>query len=389
MDSSFPGELVLVNLREYGTEIMDREDCRKPLTEFAVRCCTDGIANSADFIARRSHERTLLTPDLLADMFLNYDDAHFSFLYQIYQRDPTKIQKANWNVLIEMALRSKAPELMTLLCAPDADYENEQALVYLTAFDHVEGKKYIYQRMKLYSLILQDAGPEELGEICERFGETDPTLWSDALVKISRAECAPEVLERFLQTVQERHALPFLMVLKVTRAAGRHTFRTLLPLVQATFRDEQELLHQAENRIRDLEAQLKANHDKIQKLSAESFVIQQSKCVGCKEIIDSESSHFVCGHSYHKGCLGDATFCPVCKERVFQPILREKISRLKQPRDEKSVRDALTKAGDGFTFLLTQVSGSLFASGVDQAEAGRNESVLREAEELLQSMTNH
>jgi hypothetical protein len=71
---------------------------------------------------------------------------------------------------------------------------------------------------------------------------------------------------------------------------------------------------------------------------------------------------------------------------VFLPILKEKVARMSKPRDEASVRESLARSGDGFTFLLEQVRGSLFASGVDLMSSKQDETVLSEATQLLQAM---
>jgi tetratricopeptide (TPR) repeat protein len=389
LQTKLPGELILANLREYGTEIMDNsEEWKRDVTRFAVRCCTEGIANSKRYSTE--HKKgpvTRLTPEDLAMMFMNESGEHFVFLREILEFDRAAFSETNWNTLIEMALRAQSDELMALLNTQKAKYSNEQALVYLTAFNHVAGKKFIYERMKLYTLILQEASAEDCEEICVRFGAEDPSLWSDALVKLARADCRPGVLESFLEKVLAHRALPFLVVLNVMKSAKKHTLKTLLPLVQATFRQEQELLHAAEDRIKRSEERVRENQEVARRLSTSNFVIQQKKCQHCHQSIDSESNHFMCGHSFHVHCLGDSkSYCPACKDDVFLPILKEKVARMSKPRDEASVKDSLARAGDGFSFLLDQVRGSLFASGVDLTRATQDTTVLSEATQLLQAM---
>jgi hypothetical protein len=376
-------------LREYGTEIMDNsEDWKREVTLFAVRCCTEGIRNSPRIANDpKKSPITVLTPEDLAMMFMNDSGEHFVFLREILQFNREAFTETNWNALIEMALRAQSPELMTLLQAPDAKYSNEQALVYLTAFNHIPGKRFIYERMKLYTLILQEASPHDCEEICMRFGSEEPSLWSDALVKLARADCDPGILESFLDKVQKSRALPFLVVLNVMTSAKKHTLKTLLPLVQDTFKREQDLLHAAEERIKKSEERVRENQEVARRLSTSNFVIQQKKCQNCHQTIDSESNHFMCGHSFHVHCLGDSkSFCPTCKDDVFLPILKEKVARMSKPKDEASVKDSLARSDDGFSFLLDQVRGSLFASGIDIMSARQDETILSEATQLLQAM---
>ena len=377
--ATLPGNLVRDNLIEYGSEIMDNfPEGRDKLIEFAVRCCTEGIPGA------KGNEKIVIDTHQLAMIFMNNDDLHFDFLYRVYTSDKRtqKMTPSNWNVLIEMALRSKSDKLMELLKAEDAEYTNEQVLVYLTAFDHTEGKMLIYEKMGLYAPILQEADPEKCLEICQKHGKDDRTLWSDALVKLSRADCDPAVLSRFLEEVQKEDALPFLTILKVMRGAGKHKFSTLLPIVQATFKKEQDLLHEAEHRIEECNRRVTENKAVIHALSTQNYVINQKTCEMCKKPIDSESNHFMCGHSYHKGCLGDAQqFCRLCKDK-FVRTLAEKQKRI----ENATKQDSIEASGDGFQFLLDQIGQSLFSSGVDLMSTKQNDEEKNETRRLLDQM---
>ena len=372
---TLPGNLVRDNLIEYGSEIMDNyPDGREKLIEFAVRCCTKGIPD------RTGKDRIVIDTHQLAMIFMNNDELHFDFLYRVFKSpDRQKMSASNWNVLIEMALRSKSDKLMELLTDPQAEYTNEQVLVYLTTFGNTEGKMLIYEKMHLYTLILQEAAPEKCLEICQKHGKGDRTLWSDALVKLSRADCDPSVLSQFLEEAQKEDAIPFLTILKVMRGAGKHKFSTLLPIVQATFKKEQDLLHAAERSIEESNRHVTENKAVIHALSTQNYVINQKTCEMCKKPIDSESNHFMCGHSYHKGCLGDAQeFCRLCKDK-FVRILDEKTKRMSNASQTEA-------PGDGFQFLLDQIGQSLFSSGVDLMSTKQNEEERSEVSRLLEKM---
>ncbi|OHS97726.1 hypothetical protein TRFO_36015 [Tritrichomonas foetus] len=379
---TLPGQLVRSLLTDYGSEIMDNyPEGSSELTQFCVKCCTVGIPNM------KRGDVTKIEPDTLAMIFMNNDSKHFDFLYQIFQTNPDDLSELIWNVLIEMALRAQSPKVMELLKYPNAKYSNEQALVYLTAFNHTEGKKMIYEKMGLYTLILQEAEPEDCLEICAKYGHEDRTLWSDALVKLSQSKCDPKILASFLEEVQKQDALPFLTILKVLKNAGNHTFKTILPIVQATFKREQDLLHAAEQKIKECNERAAANKEVVQTLSTKNFVINQSKCARCKTEIDTESNHFMCGHSFHMTCLGDSeTFCPLCRNR-YEEIIEKKINRMTAARDQSSIKQKLDEAGDGFQFLLQQVGASLFASGVDLMSSTQDDEKINEAKELLRKMS--
>lgn len=380
-----PGELVKKNITEYGCEIMDNYPSgRNDLTKFAVKCCTVGIKTQRRI---KGKEIVKLDPNELAMIFVNNDEAYFNFLDQILQSSQEQLSEEFWNVLIEMALRAKSPKTMQLLQHPNRNYSNEQALVYFTAFNHQEGKMLIYENMELYTLILQEAPPEQCLEICVKFGDKDSSLWSDALVKLSRADCDSSILAAFLEKVQEKEALPFLTILKVLRGAKKHTFATVLPIVQATFKREQQLLHEAEHQLEECNEQSKQNKEVIKKLSTQNFVINQSKCSSCQNDIESESRHFMCGHSFHLMCLGDSDdFCPICRDG-YEKIVEEKIKKMESARSKRNVQQMVSEAGDGFSFLLDQVSSSLFASGIDLMSVKQDNAKITEAKNLLHRMS--
>lgn len=378
------GHLVIQLLSDYGSEIMDNyPEGSNELTQFCVKCCTDGILDPK----KRGTGITKIQPDDLAMIFMNNDMKHFDFLYQIFQKGPENLNERIWNVLIEMALRANSPKVMELLKYQDAKYSNEQALVFLTAFDHTEGKKFIYEKMGLYTLILQEAEPEDCLEICTKFGHEDRTLWSDALVKLSHSKCDSEVLSNFLQKIHEEDALPFLTILKVLKNAKNHSFKTILPIVQATFKKEQDLLRSAQSKIKECNERATANREVVQNLSTKNFMINQKKCNRCDTEIESEANHFLCGHSFHLRCLDDSSsVCPLCKNK-YEEILEKKITKMKAARDQTSVLQKLDEAGDGFQFLLQQVGDSLFASGVDLMSSTQDDEKINEVTELLRKIS--
>ncbi|KAH0794288.1 vacuolar protein sorting-associated protein 11 [Histomonas meleagridis] len=383
---TLPGELVLSTLTEYGSEIMDNyEEGREELTKFAVKCCTVGIENHK----KRKSTHTIIDPNNLSMIFVNNNEMYFDFLYQIFQSNPDNLSDMIWNILIEMSLRSNSSKTMELLQYPNAKYSSEQVLVYLTGFNHSEGKIYIYEKLGLYALILQESPPEKCLEICLKFGDKDKTLWSDALVKLSVSNLSDEkILSQFLDEVQKHDALPFLTILKVLKGTKK-SFSTILPVVQSVFKKEQQLLHQAQNKIDDYNKKAEENKTVIQNLSTQNFAINQTKCAKCGQDIDFESNHFMCGHSFHITCLGDSdTFCPICRNK-FEKIVVEKVNKMEAARKQENVQSKLSQEIDGFEFLLKQVENSLFASGINLMALNQDDEELNEAKELLQRMSTN
>jgi hypothetical protein len=238
--------------------------------------------------------------------------------------------------------------------------------------------------MELYTLILQEAGPGEALAICKQFGRQDPTLWSDALVKLANADGVDPILGEFLVEVERENALPFLTLLKVLRAAKKHTFKTVLPLVQATFQREQRRLNEAEARRKSAEEVVAKNQAMVHTLATQNFVVTQAKCEACGRPIEGESRHFLCKHSYHRHCILETEkFCPTCRTD-YEQILESKVARMSRAAD---TIEAGLHGGEDYEFLLSEVRQSLFAAGLDFGSSKRNDELL-EAKELLARIQN-
>ena len=386
-----PGQHVTVPLIEYGCEIMDNyPEGRTRLTNFAVKCCTEGIQNRDLKPKEREKrgEKTIIEPIKLSPMFANNDQQHFNFLYQLFKNDPNALKQETWNELIEMALRAKSDEVMALLQHPDAKYSNEQVLVYLTSFGHLEGQALIYEKMKLYSLILQSSPPEKCLEICRKFGEEDQNLWGDALIRISDPQFAKDekinqVLEEFLDEVRIKKVLPFMTVLKVLKQSGQHTFATVSKLVEETFKSEQSALKEAEKRLQEAKDQTNENKKVINKLTTQNFVLRPTICTSCQREIEKDSNHFLCGHSYHLTCLGESVeFCPLCRER-YEKIAKQKLKKMENARDNDHFIQQMEESPDGFDFLLKEIGNSLFSSDINLTEVGDDSKPLNGPKEFL------
>lgn len=242
--------------------------------------------------------------------------------------------------------------------------------------------------MGLYTLILQESSPEDCLDICLKYGDKDNTLWCDALVKLSNSDCDDQFLTKFLDELLKHDALPFLTILKIIKNTKK-SFSTILPIVQSVFLREQDLLHQAESKLNKCNQEAEKNKSIVQHLSTQNFAINQSKCAICNTDIDSESNHFMCGHSFHLNCLGDSSdFCPICKDG-YEKIIEDKIQKLKSSRDTTNIEPQINSIDDSFQFLLNQVELSLFSTGIDLTTSNQQTDDLTEAEELLQRMSPH
>ena len=374
-----PSEQLLPKLIQYGTEMMENyEEGKEALTQFVVECCTTGIKNQF------REGVTIIDPSKVSPLFLNNDKNHFDFLYKVFQADTSGLKPQTWDVLIEMALRSSPEKVMELLTYPDAKYSKEQALIYMNAFNCNEGRDYLYEKMKLYHLILQEAKPEQALEIAKKFGDEKPSLWEDGLIKVASAEnCDPAIVSQYITEVIDRDVLPFQTVLNVLQKNGKHKYKTILPIVQKVFKKEQDLLKAASEKLSENQKKEEQCQKTIERISTKNFQIKRTKCDICGLDIENESRHFFCGHSFHENCLGDSTeFCPKCRAE-YEEIAADKIQRMENARKNEYSLEENNK--NGFDFLLWEISNSLF-DAVDLEKDDEDEDALKEPREFLRKL---
>lgn len=365
---ALPGREVQTNLLKYGYELITKEPkCVGDLIDFCVKCCTVGISNPG------TDYKTKIESEKFAAIFVDNNYAHNQFLYRVYRVIPDHMSVDELNSLIEMSIRTggdKLIELLEELKGKHVKYDNEQVLVYLNAFDRQnsepnrnlkEAKKLLYIEMQLYPLIIKEADPEQLLGICCQFGEKKPSLWSDSLLKLCESNCEEKIIIEFLSQVDQLNTIPFLTVLKIFQSTKKHKLRVILPYIQSTFMKEQNLLHKANSQIEKHKQQIQENHDKIEKLTKQNYVIDRPICTRCNQNIEEQGHHFLCGHSFHLRCLGDSTnFCPNCKNS-YEEIVQQKINRLQTSQNSQDAQSQISAAGGGFSYLLSQINSGVFS----------------------------
>ncbi|EAY12183.1 hypothetical protein TVAG_003890 [Trichomonas vaginalis G3] len=375
-----PGEQIQRKLVQYGAEIIDNSDekLKEQLINFCIQACTEGIKNE------RREGSTIIKPEDLAFVFLNDDKSHFTFLYRLLNNNPEILTENSWNVLVEMCLRSDPSKIKEILTHKSAKYNNEEALVFMNSFGIEDGRDILYEKMKLYSMILQQSKPNDVLSICLKFGDEDKTLWYDGLVKLSTSSNIDEkIITDFVKEVSQRDVIPFMTILRTLQKSGSHKYKVVLPIIQNTFLKEQNFLLNASKKMKESEQKEEENNKIIERITTKNFQVKRTRCEICGQDIDSESRHFFCGHSFHENCLGDSTeFCIKCKSE-YEKIVSSKIERMESAMRQNDVQN---DKGNGFEFLLNEISNSLFTSSVDNEDQEQSEKAIESPKEFLRKL---
>ena len=367
---NIPGSRILKILNEYGAEIIAKyPEGSEKFIDFVAKVCTQGVSNYP------SDGITIIDPVKLAPIFVNNPQEHFDFLCRV-RNSGVQLSEQCWNTLIELALRTKSDLIEELLEDPNAQYSHEQVLVYLHAFNYEKGLAHQYEEMKLYPFLLHQAQPEEIVEICTKYGPTMPELWSDGLIAIADSQCSEETLSQFLDALKEANVVPFLTVLTVLKTHGKHSFASAQNYVKAVFSEEQKRLKEAKEATKKNLESAAADDAITENITKHNMTInlQERKCT-CGESFRNESvRHFFCGHTFHQRCT--STICSICKKE-YEKVARAKLEKIKRAREDIPPPD------DGYDKMLDDISNSLFFSGISLDSVENTDYEIAEIETYL------
>jgi len=379
--SILPGELVLSKLLEYGVEIMDKyPEGQEKLIQFAVICCTNGIQNT------KIDGITKIDPGKLAPMFLNNNEKYFSFLNSVLSTNPSILTDSSWDILVEIGIRINTPNILDVLKHPNAQYSKDQALVLACGYNNYLAKMYLFECLELYPSILKESPPNMCLEICQKYGEKNPSLWNDALIQLSETNCDYHIIQEFLVVVQKNNYIPLTSILQTMKNGKKHKFAAIKNIVKCAFAQEQTIINNTKKRILENRVEAENAQKVINQLSNHAFSIKRNRCEACGGDIDSDSQHFYCGHSFHINCLGDSTdFCPKCKPD-FEEITSKKISRTEMNFSNAGIENEISKCGGGFEFLINSISNSLFELDIASSEPILVQDVILPHQEFLKKL---
>ena len=366
-----PGESIGRMLLSYGPEIITKyPEGRQKFIDYVAKACTEGVQNIAN------EEKTKINPGKMDPIFVNNPEEHFKFL--LFVKEHMTLKEENWNTLIELGLRVKSDKIQELLNDPNAAYTSEKVLVYMNAYGYEEGLTQIYEKMKLYPFLLHKASPEDIVNICNKYGHEMPELWSDGLITIADSDCSEEVLSKFLLALKEADAVPFLTVLAVLRTHSKHSFAAAHDYVVKVFSEEQKLLRKALEDKKNYDEQTVSDNNAVEKIEKEVYIVNQKKCSDCGEDINGHGSHFLCGHSYHDYCISH-TYCVKCRE-IHEETFKAKIEKM-----EKAIKDDDIPT-DGYQSMLEDIENSIFNLSISVDGMDEDKAELEKAKKLIENL---
>ncbi|KAJ3178282.1 Vacuolar protein sorting-associated protein 11 [Irineochytrium annulatum] len=214
---------------------------------------------------------------------------------------------------------------LNLLRHPKAKYDLDQALIFCYLNKFKDGILYLYEKMNRHNDIMryhmETADYAEIIETCKKFGDTDPSLWPQALSYFaergagSGAMDTQRELTEVLDAIDQRNLLPPLKVIEILSKNTAVTVGTVRNYIVRRMSAERQAIIEAKKLVASYKDETERMRAQIDEMRGSAIVFQASKCSLCSQALELPTVHFMCKHSYHARCLGEGGLGPSREER--------------------------------------------------------------------------
>ncbi|ORY06607.1 vacuolar protein sorting-associated protein 11 [Basidiobolus meristosporus CBS 931.73] len=289
-------------------------------------------------------------------------------------------KKSVWNTLLELylidhlsALSNEVDEIqkqerrakaLVLLKDPEISYDMDHAFVLcqLSSFD--DGIVYLYERMQMYSEILQFwMDRDEIGKVLEslrKFGPLHPALYPQTLTYFasSPASLLTNATE-LMQVLDHIDRENLLSPLQVVQALSRNSVATVgvvKEYISRRIETEKKQCEDDAKLIQSYRAETEKKRKEIEDLQSNARIFQMTKCSSCGGGLDLPAVHYLCRHSFHQRCLNEyEKDCPKCA------IDNRMVLEIKRSQEENADKHELflaqlEDADDGFEVVADYFS---------------------------------
>uniref|UniRef100_T1KIE5 RING-type domain-containing protein n=2 Tax=Tetranychus urticae TaxID=32264 RepID=T1KIE5_TETUR len=228
----------------------------------------------------------------------------------------------NWKKASEPSerdiLRNK---IMSLLLDHMGKYSFEQAMISCRMNHFIDGLLFLYEQMQLYDLILDHyveiGDVNKILETCEKFSDQDERLWIRAFWYFAKtSDVDISLLHRVLEEVDKRNLIPPISIIDIlSRNSPTASLAAIKNYLSQWLTKNSEMVSKNYDLIHQYQDSTEKMRDEIESIRTQPKIFQSSRCSFCKVHLELPSIHFLCGHSYHQGCLespSDEKGCPLC-----------------------------------------------------------------------------
>ncbi|XP_064382449.1 vacuolar protein sorting-associated protein 11 homolog [Halichondria panicea] len=359
------------NMRRYGKRLMSSFPDKT--TQLLTSLCTDWIPIGHTKITSRSPDRA--DPANYIEIFVNNKQHLMRFLEHMIKVH-AKLREVVYNTLLELYLNeigtcrteegvAKEMRALELLKRPEASYDLDHALVLAQMHDFKDGILYLYEKALLFQQILQyhmeHNDYDQVMDTCKRHGRQDPNLWVQALSYFASVEKCKDFIAEVLHHIEANHLMPPLMVVQTLADSQYATLNDIKPYILKHLQEVNDQIAKDEQLVKQYRDDTTKMRDQIKELQTSAKIFQVMKCHYCRRGLALPALHFLCGHSFHQGCLDDEfdNECPTCA-RENRKVL-DVIQRQEQTGNlHEQFHSQLSRSTDGFTVVADYFGRGVF-----------------------------
>ncbi|KAJ1657403.1 Vacuolar protein sorting-associated protein 11 [Dispira simplex] len=266
-----------------------------------------------------------------------------------------------------------ANKVMGLLLETQVPYDWDQAFTLCDTAQFDQGTTWLYESRGLYQELFQFYMDREDVEIMlgllDKWGTKEPTLYAQALNYLVSSSAVltthMDDLRPLLEKIEELNLLPPLQVIQILSRHSVAKLGLVKDYLIRCLRAERTLINQDKKLITSYREETAAMQEEIRQLQTDPIVFQGTKCSLCQAPLDLPAIHFLCRHSYHQRCLGEADQdCPRCyrENQMVADIVRNQDATLAHT---DRFLHKLENAKDGFDVITEYFSKGAFPSALD------------------------
>ncbi|OQR92954.1 vacuolar protein sorting-associated protein [Thraustotheca clavata] len=266
--------------------------------------------------------------------------------------------------------------VLSLLDNPRVKYDEDHALILMQMHGLKQGKRYLYQKLHMYHMLLQHHMEEgEDAAVLELVKQqTDSNLWLLALRYFAERGPYPKngpntdewsELKQLLSLVDVQPSLqiPPLQVVSILSQSREIPLSVVRPYVVSQLKKDQAHIEADTEEIKKYKQDTQKMRSQMAALSSKAVVFQATKCDLCNHDLDLPVVHFMCGHSYHQNCISETEReCITCAPE-HRHLLSLKQSLEVKAGNHEQFFNQLETAADGFNTIA-----EYFGKGIFKAE---------------------
>ncbi|KAH0786442.1 vacuolar protein-sorting-associated protein 11 [Histomonas meleagridis] len=384
---------------EHGPLILEtlEEEARNGFINFLVSACTRGVNDDPQRMCKAAS---------FSPVFIVYPQYYIEFINRLVEIDADKMSRTIWNDYISCSLKANTSKLTSILLHPKAKYSDEQALIIIREEhlalekmkneyiklqkknvqninidindverrlkDITEGLKVIYEHRGLFYELILISDVTEYPKICERFGDRDPYLYQECLLKaVTSKEQNLNIIETLIKTIVEKNIIPIYSILHILEknvTTSKVYYGFISKYIMNDIIKLQKDIDDKTDTLKKLDKELDEINSDISQMENDYFMIRPDMCRICKVKIDRPSRHFLCGHSFHIGCLGDEPYvCPICKELHLNNA-QNSMNSINQAKMQNDIFALLDATDDPQETLNMVLQGSFMDNDLNKIE---------------------